>query len=268
MAFYSLLLLLALAWLRGLLPVRFVLGLRCGSRYNGTMIVTCPACDAQYLLPDESISQKGRRVKCTTCDYTWLQMPEVMLAPEEAPIAQEDSFSNMLANASAAAEDFTAYSERQIITPVIREVSPKVKILMASALMTVLMVLVTLGMAIAMRQNIVRQYPPSALLFEKAGFPVETPGKNVELSAVKAKIIKDDKGLDVLNVTGTLSNNSKQSLSLPRLIVRMNGKNGWLKDWNDKLYGKALVAGKSIDFDYKLDKVPEGGENVTVLFAD
>ena len=260
------------AWLPGQLLDRFVLGLLCGSRYNGTMIVTCPSCDAQYLLPDESITQKGRRVKCTTCDYTWLQMPEVVLAPEEPEDrAQEAAFSDILSNASAnasvmAADEYDFGTSRYVATPVVSEPS-RSKAVAVTLLLALVLILASFGAALALRQDLVRRYPPIAIFFEKTGFPVETPAKGLTVSDVSAKLITE-KGKEYLHVTGNLTNNTAQDMRLPHLMVRMTGPNGWLKDWTDTLYGNALVAGKSVGFEYKLPDVPKNGQNVTVLFAD
>ena len=39
------------------------------------MILTCSACQSQYVLPDGAITTKARRVKCASCGYSWLQQP-------------------------------------------------------------------------------------------------------------------------------------------------------------------------------------------------
>jgi len=46
------------------------------------MIISCPACDTRYAVPDSAIGAEGRRVRCAKCKHSWFQEPA-----ETAPIA-------------------------------------------------------------------------------------------------------------------------------------------------------------------------------------
>lgn len=37
------------------------------------MRLTCPNCDAQYMVPDDAIPETGREVQCSNCANTWFQ---------------------------------------------------------------------------------------------------------------------------------------------------------------------------------------------------
>ena len=51
------------------------------------MIVTCPACDTHYRVPDNELGgSAGRRVRCANCGNLWLYSPEA--AAIHAAIAQ------------------------------------------------------------------------------------------------------------------------------------------------------------------------------------
>lgn len=67
------------------------------------MILTCPACQKKYLVPDSAIGVDGRQVRCAACRHSWFEAPRdpllepVVLAPRapaseapktEAPQAQ------------------------------------------------------------------------------------------------------------------------------------------------------------------------------------
>ena len=219
------------------------------------MILTCPECAAQYVLPDDAIGRRGRRVKCTTCQHVWTERPIINQADEDdfeiSPMdpfqARRDRFGAPVAQAEPI----------EVVTK-----APKKDILLKTLGMAALLLVLIFGAAIAIRFSAVSWWPPLALFYETIGLPAEAPGKNLQLKNVKAVF---DKTLDI---SGTLNNPSKQDQFLPRLQIRLNGEGGVLKHWNIDLYGKTLPAGKEAAFKYSLKNVPTGGQNVTLLFVD
>lgn len=221
------------------------------------MIVTCPSCDAQYLLPDEAVGANGRRVKCTTCAYTWLQRPEedegegmIDISFEDAPDAPSQS----------------AIGPRHSMTPIKRE-SKAMKPLVAGFGLAVILVVLTVGYGAVIRSGLIATWPASALLFESIGVPVHAPGAFVEITDVQSEIISED-GNIALKINGIMKNTTKRDQHLPVLQVRMRNKEGVEKDWHIDLYGKTIPASKDAKFEYSFAEALQDGETISVRFVD
>lgn len=49
------------------------------------MILSCPACNTRYLLPDTAVTGVGRQVRCAACRHSWFQPGPAAPAPIPTP---------------------------------------------------------------------------------------------------------------------------------------------------------------------------------------
>lgn len=229
------------------------------SGYSNAMILTCPSCDAQYILPDDAIGPKGRRVKCTSCAYTWLQRPE---EPDHQDDPALDALSRHLAQTTSVS-DFDTTRARQVMTPVAAKESVAASVMTGIGLGLILFVVTTIFL-IVLRASLVPLWPPLNGFYNAIGLKVAAPGEGLAVENLTSELTDDGK----LQVKGQITNVVEDEQRLPSLLIRVNGEKGWLKDWPITLPSAPLKAGKSVGFDYTLDGVPAGVTDVTIRFSE
>jgi predicted Zn finger-like uncharacterized protein len=55
------------------------------------MILSCPACDTRYVVPDSAVGPKGRQVRCAACKTSWFQDAAERVATPELAMAGADA---------------------------------------------------------------------------------------------------------------------------------------------------------------------------------
>lgn len=212
------------------------------------MIITCPECAAQYELADNAVGPKGRRVKCTSCAFTWLQAP-----------AGEDKVEFIQGQMS---ENFSSGATASRDVPIAKHTGLGSVALVAGGLAAILLVLFTLFFAFT-RNGMTAGWPPLALFYQAIGMSVPAPGAELVFANVESKL-----GDEGLSVKGKIINNTDKEHRISGLLIAVTGATGRLKEWPIDLDNKPMQPKQEVNFEYTLKDVPAGAENVTVRFAE
>ncbi len=237
------------------------------------MILTCPACQSQYSIPDGSITGEGRTVKCSQCAHKWYQKSDQasVLDTNEQDISPQNNeavnFDQELKDADirfAESEEQGDENETNVQSLKGDQKSLTLKGVLLSFLVFFVLIMAVLTTG---RQFFVKKWQPMAAFYDVIGLPVAVAGEGLAIENLQAEIYKNADDQFFLIVQGRIDNISDKEIALPILKVTSYNKDNHLKDWLIPLGDKIMQQGQSVAFDYKLDDVPQEHKKVTVTFT-
>lgn len=194
------------------------------------MIIQCENCQVKFKIPDGSIGPDGRFVRCSQCEYEWLQKPEdanvgeASAYPEHPSAAPDDSLAEKLeaiAMASSTAPSSTVESPKPFYARnwfFYSSVSLLILSFIGLAIVT----------ALTMRHSIEQNLPASKAFFEYIGMHESSGIKIEDMQLVVREInaAKNQESVFEMTITLGLRNTSKspQFLDSVRFTV-------FNKDW-------------------------------------
>ena len=260
------------------------------------MLLTCPACDTQYKVEDDSVAPGGSRVRCYRCSYTWTAKPPS--GPAKAAVQDESESAKIPEPEASAAKAGAAPSTETPSTPAGNQAAaeavktsrpaPSVqvqaeddirkKISHVKAVKEVpvwpfyLLVLVLTGVLGFMlwyaRAELSRAHPVLADLYRVAGYESLQPGEGLTITDIRStrRVLGPDRTLivegDIVNVTSVIR-------PLPVLRIRLLSADGEeLVRWDRELGAQALAAGGSLSFSFSFEDPPENAADVGIDFLD
>jgi predicted Zn finger-like uncharacterized protein len=235
------------------------------------MILQCEQCNTRFLITDAQLGA-GRRVRCAICSHEWFQAPEAdyndgkakqksrntkedkkTKASESADIEGfDDAIENVEDNAASSDRSFADmlaeehpipdgvkpnhdYSDQAVIessaSKLSTEAKGKMKVL--SQVAASIVGVCVLSSLILFNSAIVHAYPKSLAAYKLLGISPKIAGQDLKIDRVVADITKNDKGLNVLQISGYLMNfNKGKAQKVPPLSVRLFDSDGKLiKAW-------------------------------------
>jgi predicted Zn finger-like uncharacterized protein len=242
--------------------------------WGGQMIITCPACETRYNVPDNTVGGRARKVRCAKCSHEWvIDLPSEEAAPEAEPkAAVEPSETSDAAPDAGAAPDEAAVRERPMrIRSDKRRPARDLRPRRAAADVVGTLVLSTIllgGIAfavIAWRVAIVRAVPLTAAFYGAIGIPVNALG--IEIHQKDWQIAQQN-GLPVLTINGTITNTSGRGVAVPPLELTLRDeKQRELYHWKVVLNAKHLSPGETQSFQIVQKSPPLEAHDVEIRFA-
>lgn len=130
---------------------------------------------------------------------------------------------------------------------------------------TVVAIMIGATALIAMRERIVRIFPPMSTAYRALGMPVNLAG--LELRDVHSRIVMDG-ARKVLVTEGEIVNIRRESNRVPAISLAIRGANGLDRySWTAPTPKSRLEGGEKIAFRARLASPPEDGADVLVRFA-
>ncbi len=264
------------------------------------MILVCPSCSTRYLLSSAAIGAEGREVRCAKCHHEWYQevgTEEDIAGSEDAGSdentvnqAEEtpespDSVPNLRADELDGAEEGTesAGAEEPIpdsVKPLpegsnvpafakdVLRARPSLQARITGYATALLLFICLLVSVFIFKPQIVSSWPPSAMIYELAGFPVHFKGENLVMESLSATVLKNSEGQDILVLKGRVINLTNKSVDVPqmRAVLRStNGEDG--EGWIIDAPVDQVKSGASFAFTSDYPNVPHGIGSVNLTFV-
>lgn len=206
------------------------------------MIVTCPQCSKRYMLDESLVSERGRHVRCSECQTTWLHKC----------ISQQP-----LQNSLALDEIQVALNPMQ---------RPQKKKKRSGTIYFFVAVLFLLGLIIFGREYFVRIIPETERYYELIGLPVDAKLSSLKVSA-RSSFLQPSKKEKMIQVEGKVINTSERVRGIPPLKIKLLDPNSHVVDsWEHLLSETSLLPGEQVHFQTEPRKRIKEANHVTVEF--
>lgn len=243
------------------------------------MILTCPDCATRYVVDDERVGPQGRAVRCAACGTRWTAMPEAVEAPARAATKPEpapvfEDFQPNTFDPDAEIADFQADARPLPGDELPRAYRDKVqtqkKVRQAAVTGAIWagmlgVVVLLIGAAIVLRQDVARLWPRTAGAYAKVGLAVNPTGLAPE-NVLAGPGLKN--GHAAVIVSGVVRNVETRSHDPAPLRVALLDKAGkTLTSQVIELPAGRLQPGQTRPFSTAFLDPPSAAANVQVEFV-
>ena len=253
--------------------------------WDPLMILSCPSCQARYLVNPVQLGDVGRRVKCARCHHVWYesrppdpppppQPPLSATSPSPAadgprPVVRPGATADVKAGGSSDGFASETPVSGQLPSTVVRRPS---RVPAAFWTLLVLLVGAVAVVGAVAGGDVVRFYPPTIAIYDAVGLPVDRSvlADHSDLQPALDFVDLDSRvGEDgTLILAGAVINSAAdQRRVLPLIVTLRDAEGAELTSQEIDLGQTTLDGGESVAFESVIDPWPDDAVDADLSFA-